>query len=129
MQRGLVGSEMCIRDSINAEYMGTFILNTLCYGLGIILILVFLGLWTMFFAKMCRRVCACAIPGKRYSRVPILQLMNLEDTSGMIRFFQIPIGGCCGKSAYEAQIGDVEVDEKFLVTVAAALVVIFVEDL
>eukprot|EP00831_Metopus_contortus_P001850 TRINITY_DN10676_c0_g1_i4.p3 TRINITY_DN10676_c0_g1~~TRINITY_DN10676_c0_g1_i4.p3 ORF type:complete len:123 (-),score=40.72 TRINITY_DN10676_c0_g1_i4:101-469(-) len=24
MQRGLVGSEMCIRDSINAEYMGTF---------------------------------------------------------------------------------------------------------
>eukprot|EP00831_Metopus_contortus_P012421 TRINITY_DN14_c0_g1_i5.p1 TRINITY_DN14_c0_g1~~TRINITY_DN14_c0_g1_i5.p1 ORF type:complete len:193 (+),score=35.28 TRINITY_DN14_c0_g1_i5:104-682(+) len=23
MQRGLVGSEMCIRDSINAEYMGT----------------------------------------------------------------------------------------------------------
>eukprot|EP00831_Metopus_contortus_P009537 TRINITY_DN13675_c0_g1_i1.p1 TRINITY_DN13675_c0_g1~~TRINITY_DN13675_c0_g1_i1.p1 ORF type:complete len:116 (-),score=16.48 TRINITY_DN13675_c0_g1_i1:1-348(-) len=23
MQRGLVGSEMCIRDSINAEYMGS----------------------------------------------------------------------------------------------------------
>eukprot|EP00831_Metopus_contortus_P036114 TRINITY_DN2864_c0_g2_i4.p4 TRINITY_DN2864_c0_g2~~TRINITY_DN2864_c0_g2_i4.p4 ORF type:complete len:116 (-),score=31.26 TRINITY_DN2864_c0_g2_i4:328-675(-) len=24
MQRGLVGSEMCIRDSINAEYMGIY---------------------------------------------------------------------------------------------------------
>eukprot|EP00831_Metopus_contortus_P013954 TRINITY_DN15717_c0_g1_i1.p1 TRINITY_DN15717_c0_g1~~TRINITY_DN15717_c0_g1_i1.p1 ORF type:complete len:126 (+),score=44.29 TRINITY_DN15717_c0_g1_i1:78-455(+) len=24
MQRGLVGSEMCIRDSINAEYMGSY---------------------------------------------------------------------------------------------------------
>eukprot|EP00831_Metopus_contortus_P021380 TRINITY_DN19551_c0_g1_i2.p1 TRINITY_DN19551_c0_g1~~TRINITY_DN19551_c0_g1_i2.p1 ORF type:complete len:132 (-),score=32.58 TRINITY_DN19551_c0_g1_i2:268-663(-) len=25
MQRGLVGSEMCIRDSINAEYMGSIL--------------------------------------------------------------------------------------------------------
>eukprot|EP00831_Metopus_contortus_P021311 TRINITY_DN19501_c0_g1_i3.p3 TRINITY_DN19501_c0_g1~~TRINITY_DN19501_c0_g1_i3.p3 ORF type:complete len:144 (-),score=38.68 TRINITY_DN19501_c0_g1_i3:181-612(-) len=30
MQRGLVGSEMCIRDSINAEYMGLKIAITKC---------------------------------------------------------------------------------------------------
>eukprot|EP00831_Metopus_contortus_P028580 TRINITY_DN23704_c0_g1_i2.p1 TRINITY_DN23704_c0_g1~~TRINITY_DN23704_c0_g1_i2.p1 ORF type:complete len:408 (+),score=49.11 TRINITY_DN23704_c0_g1_i2:93-1316(+) len=30
MQRGLVGSEMCIRDSINAEYMGGLVAQNIC---------------------------------------------------------------------------------------------------